>query len=339
MLGHRKWLRTLTATVIPLVVMASVADIVLPRWLDLRAEPLCDNLVAKVERLLIEPRRSPAILIVGDSRAQRQIIPEVIHRQLGVDAVNAAVASGELVSTTKVLQRYALLESKPLLIVSASSSLVNDGVVPVQIDCLLAMPWIDQLWISRGDLAEMVRRKIAVYREYLGVRTGLSQPKRKKASDLNEDGFFGIDTTLDISAPKAIPIADGKITHPWYKNLHQDGLRWRVFRAALADIARSGCPILLLNSPCSPAWRRLSRGTYVDEAEKNYSRMLQREAAQYDNVRVLDFYDGWTEEFPDAMFYDIQHLNRTGAERFTMILCDEIRKLNFLPHSQDPNRP
>jgi len=339
MFSHRKWVRALAATVIPLVVTASLADIVLPRWLNLRDEPLCEDLVEKVNSLLIEPRRSPAILIAGDSRAQRQIIPAVLRRELGVDAVNIAVAGGEFISTAKVLRRYGLTETKPLLIVSVSSSLVNDGVVPVQIDCLMAMPWIDQLWISRSELAELARRKAQVYSECLLARIGWFPPKKKKAKDFSEDGFFGIETTLDASDPKAIPIRGGKITHPWYKDLHQDGLRWRVFQTALADIARTGCPILLLNCPCSPTWRQLSRDTFVDAAEKNYSRMLQQEATKYDNVRVLDFYDGWIEEFPDPLFYDIQHLNRAGAERFTTILAAEIRRLNLLSPPPEPSRP
>jgi hypothetical protein len=330
MLGHRTWLGTCAATALSLVVMASVADIVLPRWLNLREEPLCEPLVDKVETLLIEPGRTPAILVAGDSRAEWQIVPQILQRELGVDAVNIAVGGGEFISTTKVLRRYGLTEGKPLLIISVSSSLVNDGSVPVQTDVLMAMGWIDQLWISRADLAEMVHRKFQVYSKCLRARTGWFATKRKKAKHFSDDGFREVDMTLDASNPKAIPIVAGKILHPWYKDLHQDGLRLQVFRAALADVAGTGCPVLLLNGPCSPAWRQLTRDTFVDDAERNYVRMIQQEAAQYDNVRVLDFYDGWIDEFPDAMFADIQHLNPAGARHFTMILCDEIRRLNLL---------
>lgn len=322
-----------------LVVAAGAADILLPRWLDLDREPLDEDLVQKVHSLLIEPGRVPAVIVAGDSRAQRQVIPEVLKRELGVDAVNVAVAGGELISVAKVLQRYALAERKPLLILSVTVFQVNDGATDhdaISLDCLMAMRWTDQIAIFREKLPEMAYRKIRMYKRCLDARCGLSSVRTKSFA---EDGFMGIEGTFDISGMAAHP---ERIKHPWYQDARLDGRKWGVFQAALREIAGSGCPVLLFNGPSSPGWRQLSRDTFMDTAEEQYSQMLQREVTQYSNVHFLDFHAGWLDEFPDAMFYDIQHLNRPGAAKLTIILSDEIKKLNLLspkPESTHLNGP
>ena len=333
MRSHRKWVRTLGATVVTLVVMACAADMLLPRWLDLDREPLDEELTQKVRSLLIEPGRVPAVIVAGDSRAQRQVVPEVIRRELGVDAVNIAVAGGELISVDKVLKRYALSEKKPLLIISATVFQVNDGAIDhdtISMDCLMAMPWIDQIAIFRQKLPEMAYRKIRMYKRCLGAKCGLSSERTKR---FVEDGFMGIDGTFDISGMAAHP---ERIRHPWYQDLHLEGRTWHVFQAALRDIAGSGAQVILYNGPASPAWRQLSRNTFMDAAEDQYSRMLERDAAQYPNVHFLDFHGGWIDDFPDTMFYDIQHLNRTGAAKLSTILCNEIERLNLLSRGPAP---
>jgi hypothetical protein len=327
MRSHRRWIRTLAATVALVVLTACAGDILLPRWLDLDHEPLDKDPVQKVYSLLIEPGRTPAVIAAGDSRAQRQVVPAILKEQLGVDAVNIAVAGGELISVAKVLKRYSLTASKPLLIVSATVFQVNDGAIDhdtISMDCLMAMRWIDQIALFHKKLPEMAYRKIGMYKRCLATACGLSPVRTKHFA---EDGFMGIEGTFDISGMRAHP---ERIKHPWYQDPHLEGRKWRVFQAALQDIAASGAQILLYNGPSSPAWRQLSRNTFMDAAENQYSQMLRREAAQYPNVHFLDFHGGWMDDFPDVEFYDIQHLNRTGAARLSRILCQQIEKLHLL---------
>jgi hypothetical protein len=52
--------------------------------------------------------------------------------------------------------------------------------------------------------------------------------------------------------------------------------------------------------------------------------MLKDLAPKYSNVRVLDFYTEEDARLTDALFSDIQHLNRAGAELFTGMLVDHI---------------
>jgi hypothetical protein len=331
--SHRKWTRTLGATVALLIVTACAGDILLPRWLNLDREPLDEDLVEKVHSLLVEPGRIPPVIVAGDSRAQRQVIPALIRERLGVDAVNIAVAGGELVSVAKVVEQQRLAEKKPLLVLSATVFQINDGAIDhdtFSMDCLLAMPWIDQIALFREKLPEMAYRKIRMYKRCLAARFGLSSERTKHFA---EDGFMGIEGTFDASGMQAHP---ENIKHPWYANLKLEGCKWRVFQAALRKIAGSGVQVLLYNGPSSPAWRQLSHNTFMDAAEEQYSRMLEHEAAQYPNVHFMDFHGGWIDDFPDALFYDTAHLNRTGAAKLTMILCDEIERLKLLSHEAAP---
>jgi hypothetical protein len=324
---HRRWTRTLGAAVGLLLVTACAGDMLLPRWLALDREPLDPGLTEKVRSLLIDPGRVPDVIIAGDSRAQRQVIPAVIEKELGVDAVNIAVAGGELVSVAKVVRQCALSEKRPLLIISVTLFQINDGAIDhdtISMDCLLSMPWIDQVVLFRQKLPEMAYRKIGLYKRCLAARCGLAPTKIKP---FTEDGFMGIDGTLDTSGMSGHV---GQIKHPWYENLCLEGRKWRVFQAALRDIAGSGAEVLLFNGPSSPAWQQLSRDTFMDAAEQQYSQMLTREVAQYPNVHFINFHSGWNDDFPNPMFYDIQHLNRTGAARFSAILCDQIKRLDLL---------
>ena len=333
MRSHRKWTRTLGVTIGLLIVAASAVDLLLPWWLGLDRESLDEDLVEKVHSLLIEPGRAPAVIVAGDSRAQRQVMPEVLRRELGVDTVNVAVAAGELISVAKVLKRDALCEKRPLLVISATLFQVNDGAIDhdaISMDCLTAMRWIDQIAIFRQRLPEMAYRKIRMYRRRLAMKFGLSSVRTKQFA---EDGFLGIEGTFDPSGMAAHP---ERIKHPWYQDLDLEGRKWYVFRAALREIAASGCQVLLFNGPSSPVWRQLSRDTFMDAAEEQYSQMLEREVAQYPNVYFIDFHDGWTDDFPDASFYDIQHLNRTGAARLSVILSNEVRRLDLLHHEPAP---
>ena len=54
--------------------------------------------------------------------------------------------------------------------------------------------------------------------------------------------------------------------------------------------------------------------------------MLGPAISQYSNVSFLDFYSEPDPRLGNEKFYDIQHLNRGGAEVFTQILIDGIRR-------------
>lgn len=328
----------LFAGVVLLVSGSILCDILLQACLDLEHQPLDRDFARKVYNLLVAPKRTPRILITGDSRAERQMIPEVFQQQLGVDAVNVALRSGELISIVKIFQKYGILETKPILVISATIFQVNDGAVDhdtIGLDSVMAMRWIDQVVLFRKKLPEMAYRKIQAYADCLEAALRDTDIREKRYP---EDGYVGIDRNVDASVNLAdyIDLDPDKMKHPWYQDLRIDGKRWQVFREALDRLAESGSPIIIINPPSSPLWQEFSEGSFIDAAERQYSQMLDREAARYPNVYFLDMHSGWRGAFTNAMFYDIQHLNRTGGTKLSQMLCDEILRLKILDH--EPNQ-
>jgi len=338
MARHRKWLRRLFAAIVLLITGNILCDILLQVCLDLEHEPLERDFERKVYNILVASKRTPRILITGDSRAERQIVPEVFQQQLGVDAVNVALRSGELVSIDKIFQRHGILETKPILVISATIFQVNDGAVDhdtISLDSVVALPWVDQMVLFRKKLPEMAYRKIQAYADCLETSLRGSDIRKKHYP---EDGYVGVDRTLDASVNLAdhIDLDPDEMKHPWYQDLRIDGKRWQVFREALGRLAESGSPIIIINPPSSPLWQEFSEGSFIDTAERKYSRMLDNEAARYPNVYCLDMHSGYRGAFTNAMFYDIQHLNRTGGTKLSRMLCDEIRRLKLL--DDEPHR-
>ena len=64
--------------------------------------------------------------------------------------------------------------------------------------------------------------------------------------------------------------------------------------------------------------------TGIGPETREFAERLAQEAEKYENVFFLDFYSKSTEEFTDALFYDLQHLNRVGSEYFTEIITRTI---------------
>jgi hypothetical protein len=338
MMRQKKWLRILLAAVLLLLSGSVLCDILLQACLGFKVRPLDKDFERKAYNVLVEPKRNARILITGDSRAERQMIPEVFKQQLGVDTVNVALRSGELISIVKVFQKYGILDEKPILVISATIFQVNDGAVDhdtISLDSVMAMRWIDQVYVFRRKLPEMAYRKIQAYADYFKTAIRGAGMRKKHYA---EDGYVGIDRSFDASVNLAdyIDMDPDEFKHPWYQDLCIDARRWQVFREALGRLAESGCPTIIINPPSSPVWQQFVKDTFVDAVERKYSQMLDREAARYPNMYFLDFHSGWPDAFTNAMFYDIQHLNRTGGTKLSQILCDEIRRLKLL--DDEPNR-
>ena len=46
------------------------------------------------------------IIIAGDSRAERQLIPKVIKSETGINTINIAVSDGDLISTIYSIKKF-----------------------------------------------------------------------------------------------------------------------------------------------------------------------------------------------------------------------------------------
>lgn len=254
------------------------------------------------------------VIVGGDSRGERQMVPAVVTARTGWKAANVATTAGDLITLRNALQRHGVPRAMRALVVSTSLFQVNDGA-------------IDPGYVSTACFLNMTTwERLKVYADRLGspwspldFQLDEGPPAVIKAPRLGEQGFLGVNGTLALPLPKSL-LGD----HPWYRTLSLHGARWRIFRQALEQLAAYGFPIWLVQPPISPAWRDYTAGTFVDTAEREFSEMLRVEGARYANVRVVDFYSTPDPRFGNARFYDIQHLNRQGAELFTQILAERV---------------
>jgi hypothetical protein len=322
-LNHWRWLLVTMGTTAALLTGLAAADMALQRSAEFRRRVYQPELEEKICALVAHADPPPRVIVAGDSRAERQVDPMRLGERLSVDAANVAVAATDLPQVYSALSRHGVLEGRPLLVISVSSFQVNDGAIDrdsVSLPALMRMRWIDQVRLFREALPEMVYRK---FREFG------SSPPTCEGRPVEEGGFLGVDgepPALDVAAAAAL--AD---RHPWYRGLRLEGLKWGGFQSALADLASTGSTIVLYNPPGMPSWIRLTRGTAIDAAERQWSKALGEETARYDNVWSIDFYGEPPAALTDRHYYDIQHLNREGAALFTDALAERLERLGIAP--------
>jgi hypothetical protein len=267
-------------------------------------------------RALVTPETR--VLVAGDSRAERQIIPSIIEAATGWSTANVATSAQDLVTLSNALARYGAPPSARVLIISASVFQINDGAIDegyISAPCLLSMTTWERVGIYADRLGSPLSPLAFQFTEH--------PPAVIDQAHLDERGFVGSDRQLSLPLPKVL-----LNLHPWYRNQDLRGSRWRIFQEALGRIAASGLQIYLVQPPVSPAWRAYTSGTFVDDGEREYAGMLQTLAASYPNVQVLDYYTHPVPVLDDTMFYDVQHLNRTGSRLFTEML---VRDAGFGP--------
>ncbi len=283
----------------------------------LRAGVFDKYLEAKMHALIKDDTR---IVIAGDSRAERQLVPAIIEERTGLKTANVARASCDLITLYNALKSHDLLGKKYVLIVSASFFQVNDGAIDrgyVSTACTVNMTLKEKLFVYRNSLRSLWLDMVEVaFGKKSGDAGGIDD------SRLRNQGFLGVEGA--IKQPLTVVLDPERTDHPWYKNISIRGARWRIFRETLAKLERTGYRIYIYQSPVSPVWYRYTKGTFIDRSETAYSEMLRSLLAGHRDAGFLDYYGEPAPGLGDDMYYDIQHLNRTGATAFTNRMMDRI---------------
>jgi hypothetical protein len=297
---------------IPAVIQTLQVMVQAERSATLRKGVFDSRLEGKWRALVTNDTR---VLIAGDSRAERQIMPSVIEARTGWRTANVATMAQDLVTLENALARHGTPAAAQVLIVSASIFQINDGAIDagfISTACLLNMtPW---------ERARIYADRLGSPWSPLAFRFIEGPPDDISQAHLAELGFAGSDQQLSLPLPKVL-----LDRHPWYRSIDLQGARWRIFQEALGRLAATGLRVFVVQPPVSPAWRVYTLGTFVDDAEREYVRMLRAAVAGYSNVTVLDYYSTPEPALDDVTFYDVQHLNRTGAVLFTERLLLDMR--------------
>ena len=283
-----------------------------------------DTLRHKVMALTATHR--PRVVIAGDSRAERQIIPAVIARKLEIpeaDVVNiarpACESSGVLAAYRESSDRFA---GAPIMLISVSLFSVNDRENE---DMYLND---EVLWsLSLAERFRVVGPQRALLAAFLPERAlfrGLRDVFSPSEDTYSERGFRGF--------PGEPPRDRVERWEEAWRRLRDadvdiNGLRWRQLQRDLQGLKAAGVQLVLLDSPDWPRFSRIVAGSPRGEARARFSAKLAGLCRELD-VPLLSYDAGCFGAWDlDRLFRDPIHLNREGAGLLSEIVGGDLRSL------------
>lgn len=285
---------------------------------------------------------SAGILVAGDSRAKSQLIPSLIADRTGRRCVNIAESldfGGDLATLVNVLRKNPLmLADHPLLIVSVSMVGVNDM-------SLGSAPAATLFNLDLADHLRLLARRPEEHARFLAVRL-FPALRREFVHRRRGDGFAcGDDVYLAPSLAASLGYRPFQGQSRGFLDVDEgtperyllDGARWRVFRESLRWLAASPAALVVLyDAPLDSEWRERVRGSETLKSLLEFAAMAGREASLYPSVRWLDFVSrpDPDAELAHADFYNGNHLNAAGAEKFTRRMADTLAFMLESPASR-----
>ncbi len=268
------------------------------------------------------------IIVAGDSRAERQIIPAVVKKKTGRECYNVAIGSGDLITSGNLLQKYRCLTDNRVIILSASIFQLNDSSIEpgyISYSAILNMSLPDQFALLKGDFIFTYQK---IFRMIVQNYSNRDYALPSGDHRIGKKGYYEVN---DHREPKrSADLESIRKGHPWYKAMVLRGIRYKVLKKAIKRLGESSAKIVIYQPPVSPVWFENTRNTFVDDGEKLFGRMLRYECAKYKNIEFINFYKWKIRELEDHHYYDTHHLKLKGAILFTSILVDKLRGLNVI---------
>ena len=273
----------------------------------------------------------PIIIVGGDSRAERQVIPKIMEDRLGIKTINIGVSAGDVVILYNALKEYSLIDSKNILIISASSWQTNNNTVDkwgIPHANLTHMSTIDQIKLFGKRYINVLHER---FRKILIELFKIDSQNTMFVGDgrISTVGFYGIEGITSKAIIDTIDIYGDTLKLDWYIGADNNGVRKEIFEEVMGKIANLGMNTIIYQSPFAPSWRQRTKDIYIDSIEIDHSLLMKEISDKYDNVSFIDFYTEQDTVYKDNMFYNTAHFNVNGAKVFTNTLVDSliIRKL------------
>lgn len=262
---------------------------------------------------------NPKIIIAGDSRAERQIIPKIIEEKTGTQTVNIATAGSEIQATYNSIEKYNLAQNKTIIL-SLSSPNINDGIYADSRNTLAAttivgLPIHDKIRLMKGGYFKNIFQLYCTY-----IQEKLMPNISIDAARLSTKGYMACEGELSSTS-----IVESWEKHPWYASPNIEGVKSRSFIHTLEKMAVWNSQVYVVNSPVAPLWRESYTGTPIDSIEKEYSILVQNICDKYNNLNFIDFYNNPIDSLNNACFYNMQHLNDEGAKIYTSVIIGIIQ--------------
>ena len=259
------------------------------------------------------------ILILGDSRADRQINPTFLGDLTKKKCLNIGESSLDLYSLTLRLEKVNL--KNKILIISASSFQINDGSIDqgyFRIEAFNALSFqqkLDLYFWKPNELKKILSKNILS-----GFKINLTLGNEN--SNMN-DGY------TNISCKNFITTEFIK-NHPWYKKNTKLGIKNILLARALITLNKISCKqIFIYNAPIYKEFKNLAVKNGFWEYEIEFCKQIKKLIKMY-NLKKIKFYDlTCLDGFDKSDFYDPHHLCENGANKFTERI-NQIFNLNSI---------
>ncbi len=284
------------------------------------------NDIDKKINSLVESNDEPLIIIGGDSRAERQVIPRILEEKFRTKTVNIGVNSGDIAILYNALKNHDLINPNNTLIISISSIEVNDNVIDkwgIPHAYVTYISTLDNIRLFGSRYLNMMHERILLILDGL-FKVDDNAVLSLTDNRLETDGFLGISGDISMYNFQAIDIFHDTLKVGWYLNAKHNGIRKNVFTKLIKKIADTDMNVVMFQPPVSPAWLERTKDTYIDSIELAHGNFLKSISMKYNNISFIDFYTNQSTAYHDSMYYNSVHFNYKGAEIFTNTLRDSL---------------
>ncbi len=283
---------------------------------------LNDDIKSKIAQLPIDDSKAN-IIIAGDSRAEYQLIPQLITDSTHYNVINIAVISGDIISTFYAIKKHYQC-SKLIFVISASSFQINDGAIDkgyVSLKCFQKLTLKKRYILYKDNLPELFFMYLDLTKHTLSNCFN-SDLKDYDQNIINKLGFHEESGKIK-QFDNEMKIKKYQAKHSWYKNISNDGIRWNILKEVITEMSKMNSYFIIYQPPISPYWAKVTKNTFIDDAERSYSNKMDSLLNKYSTIKYYDFYMNKIEGLNDNMYYDYQHLNKNGA----IIFSNKISKI------------
>lgn len=269
------------------------------------------------------------LLIMGDSRAERQISPKIIDSILSINSLNLAISSGDIIRIKKFIsnnQSYFNQLKKNVdfkILISVSDWQVNDnaqkwGILSHSTISLLSP--IERLkYLNKKT--DYIKFVVHGYKNFVHQKfRSLGLINLREQFDSN--GFLGVEGIL---TKESVDLMNLDI-HPWYIDYKIDGWRFKLYVDVLRFLNDNFNEVILLIPPTSEYWKIKTKNTNVQKVTKTYIDNLTKVilSENLKNIKIWDLYNYPPNEIDNSDFYDFEHLNVRGAKKLSSFISKKL---------------
>lgn len=277
--------------------------------------------------MIVEGEINAEVLVTGSSRAMRMIDPAIIDSVLNTNSYNIGMEGARLQSQLSRWDAYLIHNEMPKVIVQ-TVDLMSMGHAPTVFKKQQFLPYLNEqsVYNSIGQLDKrlFLDRYFPLYK-YHGYFDEFKEGMQlfvtgKSHSQYTEyKGYECKDKKFnhEFQAMKDTLTRDSFIHSP---KLVEEG--FVILNRMIEDCQEQDIPLLLIFTPQYDGLTQLQVQT--KELVKGFEKLAEKE-----NVYFLNYV--WDDINKDQKyFYNAMHLNKTGAEKFTKQLAEDIKRLNIL---------